>query len=71
MLDLGARGLEGDWRPPIVETIASKGDGTDELWSAIRSSSVEAPPGTTCRRRFEPASSGPVLVPESFAQDRD
>jgi LAO/AO transport system kinase len=32
MLDLS--GL-GDWRPPIVETVASKGQGTDELWSAI------------------------------------
>jgi len=25
----------GDWRPPIVETVASRGEGVDELWSAI------------------------------------
>jgi LAO/AO transport system kinase len=25
----------GDWRPPIVETVASGGDGVDELWTAI------------------------------------
>ncbi len=24
-----------DWRPPIVETVASSGEGVDELWSAI------------------------------------
>lgn len=35
MLDLGSRGMEGDWRPPIVETIAAKGEGTEALWDAI------------------------------------
>ena len=25
----------GDWRPPIVETVASTGDGVDALWDAI------------------------------------
>ena len=25
----------GDWRPPIVETVAQNGDGVDELWAAI------------------------------------
>jgi LAO/AO transport system kinase len=25
----------GDWRPPIVDTVASSGDGVDELWTAI------------------------------------
>jgi len=25
----------GDWRPPIVETVASSGEGVDELWTAI------------------------------------
>lgn len=35
MLDLGARGLGGGWRPPIVETVASAGEGADELWAAI------------------------------------
>jgi LAO/AO transport system kinase len=25
----------GDWRPPILETVASSGEGVDELWTAI------------------------------------
>jgi len=25
----------GEWRPPIVETVASKGHGTEELWEAV------------------------------------
>ena len=25
----------GEWRPPIVETVASTGDGVEELWAAI------------------------------------
>jgi LAO/AO transport system kinase len=25
----------GEWRPPIVETVASTGDGVDDLWDAI------------------------------------
>jgi LAO/AO transport system kinase len=32
MLDLTALGA---WRPPVVETVASTGDGVDDLWSAI------------------------------------
>jgi LAO/AO transport system kinase len=32
MLDLTALGA---WRPPVVETVASSGDGVDHLWSAI------------------------------------
>ncbi|HEY2565679.1 MAG TPA: methylmalonyl Co-A mutase-associated GTPase MeaB [Acidimicrobiales bacterium] len=32
MLDLTA---PSDWRPPIVETVASTGEGTDSLWTAI------------------------------------
>ncbi|MGH9008271.1 MAG: methylmalonyl Co-A mutase-associated GTPase MeaB [Acidimicrobiia bacterium] len=34
MLDLS---LDSDWRPPIVKTVASKGEGLDELWEAILS----------------------------------
>jgi LAO/AO transport system kinase len=33
MLELSELG--DDWRPPIVETVASKGVGTDELWDVI------------------------------------
>lgn len=32
MLDLSAG---GDWRPPIVETVASTGKGIEELWAAV------------------------------------
>ena len=32
MLDLSS---PGDWRPPVVETVASTGQGVDELWSEI------------------------------------
>jgi LAO/AO transport system kinase len=31
MLDMS----DGEWRPEIVETVATKGDGVDELWAAI------------------------------------
>ena len=34
MLDLS---LDSDWRPPIVRTVASKGEGFEELWEAILS----------------------------------
>jgi LAO/AO transport system kinase len=36
MLDLGGRHTAA-WRPPILETVAVKGQGADELWAAIRS----------------------------------
>jgi LAO/AO transport system kinase len=32
MLDLSA---PGDWRPPILETVAATGEGVDELWATI------------------------------------
>lgn len=28
-------GPKGDWRPPIVTTVAIKGEGVDELWEAV------------------------------------
>jgi LAO/AO transport system kinase len=34
MLDLA---LDSDWRPPIVKTVASRGEGFEELWEAINS----------------------------------
>lgn len=33
MLDLSARA--GEWRPPIVRTVATVGEGTDEVWAAV------------------------------------
>ena len=36
MLALAERGAD-DWRPPIVKTVASKGEGTDEVAEAIES----------------------------------
>jgi LAO/AO transport system kinase len=35
MLDLSAPGALA-WRPPIVSTVAAKGEGVDELWGEIR-----------------------------------
>ncbi len=32
MLDLAG---ERDWRPPVIETVATDGEGTDELWEAV------------------------------------
>jgi len=32
MLDLSSL---GSWRPPIVETVAAKGEGTDDLWEQV------------------------------------
>jgi LAO/AO transport system kinase len=35
MLDLTTPDTLDDWRPPIVETVASSGDGCQQLWEAI------------------------------------
>ena len=45
----------GDWRPPIVDTVASSGDGVDDLWTAI------------CSHRDHLASTGDL---ERFRRDR-
>jgi len=50
MLDLS---LDSDWRPPIVKTVASRGEGFDELWEAINShrSFLESDGRLNARRR--------------------
>ena len=50
MLELGSRRT---WRPPIVRTIATTGDGVAELWDAIVAHRVflEADGAVTARRR--------------------
>jgi LAO/AO transport system kinase len=35
MLSLGERREPGDWRPPVVKTVASRGEGLDEVIEAI------------------------------------
>jgi LAO/AO transport system kinase len=35
MLTLGERRTPGEWRPPIVKTVASRGEGLDELVEAL------------------------------------
>lgn len=35
MLGLGEARAPGDWRPPIVRTVAARGEGTDELVAAL------------------------------------
>ena len=57
----------GPWRPPIVETVASTGDGTEELWDTIghhRAHQIEhgtlAGPATPApRARVPPDPAGP------------
>ncbi len=34
-LALSGAGHDGRWLPPIVETVATRGEGTDDLWDAI------------------------------------
>jgi LAO/AO transport system kinase len=34
MLDL-SRSAPGDWRPPVIETVAATGEGVAELWAAV------------------------------------
>jgi LAO/AO transport system kinase len=53
MLDLSGAAPDA-WRPPIVETVASGGDGVDDLWAAIgRHQAEAAADGTLARRRRE------------------
>ncbi|HET8599790.1 MAG TPA: methylmalonyl Co-A mutase-associated GTPase MeaB [Segeticoccus sp.] len=35
MISLGERRAAGDWRPPVVKTVAAKGEGVDEVMEAI------------------------------------
>jgi LAO/AO transport system kinase len=35
MLDLGPAPADGGWRPPVVATVASTGDGVAELWDVV------------------------------------
>jgi LAO/AO transport system kinase len=42
MLDMSAGPSAGDWRPPIVDTVATDGTGVDELWAAIRDHQADA-----------------------------
>jgi LAO/AO transport system kinase len=35
MLDLASTRSPDDWRPPVVETVATTGEGVDELWSTV------------------------------------
>jgi LAO/AO transport system kinase len=49
MLDLSGHPA---WRPPIVATVATRGDGIDELWDAIRAHrAFQEQDGTLARRR--------------------
>jgi LAO/AO transport system kinase len=36
MLTLGERRAPGDWRPPILKTVAARGEGVDELVEALQ-----------------------------------
>jgi LAO/AO transport system kinase len=41
----------GEWKPPIIKTIATAGDGIPELWAAIARFQQEQPASTAQRRR--------------------
>ncbi len=54
MLALGAARSAGDWRPPILKTIASRGEGVDEVVEALekhRAFLAASGEGLTRRRR--------------------
>ncbi len=56
MLSLSAAGRddEGGWRPPIVETVATTGEGAGDLWAAVRRhQSWAAASGALDQRRAE------------------
>jgi LAO/AO transport system kinase len=36
MLTLGERRSPGDWRPPILKTVAARGEGVDEVVEALQ-----------------------------------
>lgn len=65
MLDLGAPRLEG-WRPPIVKTVATEGDGVDAVLGALASlrAHLDGPAGLARRR----SQSAAVLRRLAFAR---
>ncbi|MGH9298167.1 MAG: methylmalonyl Co-A mutase-associated GTPase MeaB [Acidimicrobiales bacterium] len=58
------------WTPPIVETVASSGDGTSELWEAISShrAFLEQDGGLEARRRSRMAEETQRLALDAFAR---
>lgn len=50
MLDLATRPAES-WRPPIVATVGRTGEGTDELWEAVRAHRAHAESSGELRAR--------------------
>ena len=49
---LGLRRYEaGEWKPPIIKTVATTGDGIPELWAAIARFQQEQPASMVQRRR--------------------
>jgi LAO/AO transport system kinase len=50
MLDLSEL---GDWRPPIVATVASRNEGMTELWDAVLSHRSHLEAGSELERRRE------------------
>ena len=56
---------QGIWRPPVLKTIASNGEGVDELWSAIeRHGAYLSDSGEYAARRRQRAERGLSLVLE-------
>jgi LAO/AO transport system kinase len=61
---------EMDWMPPIVETVASTGDGTAELWEAVSShrSFLAADGGLERRRQLRMAEEMERLASDEFSR---
>jgi LAO/AO transport system kinase len=68
MLDMAHDAYElrqGTWRPPVLKTMASSGEGVDELWSAIeRHGAYLSDSGEYAARRRQRAERGLSLVLE-------
>jgi LAO/AO transport system kinase len=70
MLDLGAP-RSGGWRPPILETVAVKAQGAEELWSAIGAHGEHlVASGELERRRAERLRTELVKIGAELLRDR-
>ena len=44
-----------EWRPPVLKTVATAGEGVAELWSAVRQFQAHSPQASASRRRLRQA----------------
>src|SRR5688572_1059006 len=58
----------GEWRPPILKTVATAGDGIPELWAAIGRFQAHSAHASTARRRTRQAYRLRELLSHQFLQ---